>query len=194
MGLDRAAAEAPPGSYPRGEQWEMILDAIELLEEHAIEGSYSTAGALASSSGSEAALASWTGDSAFTFRDGRIYRLDVQVAVYSAAAAFATIERITVQIRQAVNSTTATVLGAALFETQGTSGSGATTKLFQSFVKNSTGADLTGVHLGLTVTRSTGAAANTIYGDGGFPARIVAYDVGAVADLPNLAASAAALT
>lgn len=186
--------DIPPGEYPRGEEMEVILDQIEIMTEECLEATYSTAGALASSSGAEVAVAAFTGDSAYTFLDGRIYRGDVQIAVYSAAAAFATIERITVQVRQAVNSTTATVLGAALFETQGTSSSGATTKFFQIYFKNSTGADLTSVHVGLTVTRSTGAAANTIYGDAAFTARIVVYDVGSVADHTNLAASAASLT
>lgn len=183
-----------PGEYPRGGEMEAVLDEIEWQDTKTRGCSYWTGGTLASSTGAETAFAAWTADQAFTFYDGRIYRLDVQVVVFSAAAAFATIERITVRIRKAVNSTSAQALGEALLETQGTGSTGATVKTFAAFIKNSTGADLTGVHLGLTVTRSTGAASNSIYGDATFPAFITATDVGAVADNTNLAALAISIT
>lgn len=194
MSFDRASADAPPGGYPRSEQWDTVLDHIELLDRRDRGSSYWTGGALASSSGAETAFAAWTGDNSFTFYDGRICRLDVQVVVYNAAVAFSTIERIQINIRKAVNSTVAQLLGSALLETQGTGSSGATVKTFTAFIKNSTGADLTGVHLGLTVQRTTGAASNTMYGDASFPCFIIATDVGAVADHTTLAALATSIT
>jgi hypothetical protein len=191
----RTAAEAPPGSYPRGEQWEAVLDQVEFATEtQARDCSYWTGGALASSSGAETAFVAWTADKSFTFYNGRIYELRVQLAVYSAAAAFGTVERVQVNIRKAVNSTVAQLLGSALLETQGTGSSGATVKGFSAYIANQTGGDLSGVHLGLTVNRVTGAAANTLYGDASFPASIVPVDVGSVADNPNLAALAIAIT
>lgn len=183
------------GGYPRADQVEVMNDQIEFATETQSRGmSYWTGGALASSSGAETAFAAWTADQSFTFYNGRLYRLDVQLAVYSAAAAFATIERVQINIRKAVNSTSAQLLGAALLETQGTGSSGATVKNFAAYIANSTGADLTGVHLGLTINRVTGAAANTMYGDASFPAFITATDVGSVADHANIAALAIEIT
>lgn len=184
-----------PGEFPRGDEIEEMLDEIESLgNSQAADCSYWTGGALASSTGSETAFAAWTADKSFTFRTGRVYRLDVQLAVYSAAAAFATIERVQINIRKAVNSTVAQLLGAALLETQGTGSSGATVKGFSAYIANQTGADLTGVHLGLTIQRVTGAASNTMYGDASFPVTITAVDYGSVTDNPNIAALAIEIT
>jgi hypothetical protein len=172
-------------------------DRVAVVERFAVESrdcSYWTGGALASSSGAETAHAAWTADKSFTFFDGRIYALHVQCLIYNAAAGFGTIERLQMNIRKAVNSTSAQLLGASLHTTQGTGSSGARHVEWTAYIANSTGADLTGVHLGLTINRVTGAAAQTMYGDASFPALIRAQDLGAVADNPNLAGLAVEIT
>jgi hypothetical protein len=167
---------------------------VEFVNNVTGDCSYWTGGALASSSGAETAHAAWTADKTFTFRSGRVYALDAQFMAYHAGGTFGTVERIQVNVRKAVNSVVAQLLGSTLLTTQGTGTSGAQERMCRRYVANQTGADITGVHLGLTVNRITGAAVNSIYGDASFPASITVLDVGSVADNPNLAVIAVEIT
>lgn len=167
---------------------------VEFLNVECRDMSYWTGGALATSSGSETAFAAWTADKAFTLLDGRVYALEVACTVYNAQAAFGTMERVQINIRKAVNSTSAQLLGAALLPTHGAGTGGAAESVFTRYVANQTGADLTGIHIGLTVQRVTGSAVNTLYGDASFPCSVTVRDMGSVANVPNLAALAVEIT
>lgn len=160
--------------------------------------SYSTAGVLANSTnaggGVETAQTAWTADQAFTFEDNHVYALRCQLLAYNGAAGFTTLEREQIRIRKALSSTAAQVLGNYLVTTFGTSTLGAHAHAWTSYIVNSTGTDLTGVHLGFTVDRLTGANDNIIYGDATFPAFIVAEDVGLASNVPNIVAFATAIT
>jgi hypothetical protein len=161
--------------------------------------SYTTAGVLAVSTnaggGVETAMAAWGGaDQAFTFENGHVYAARTQCVVYNGAGTLATLERSQIRIRKAVNSTAAQVLGNCLATTFGTGTAGAQFANWSAYIVNSTGSDLTGVHLGLTIDRLSGANDNTLYGDPTFPTFIILEDVGLSSDNPNIVALAAAIT
>ncbi len=160
----------------------------------AADCSYTTAGDLASTTGAETAMAAWTADASFTIRNARIYALTCQCLVYNTAGAFGTIERAQIRVRKAVNSTSAQQLSIILKETYGSGVGGATGVHWVSYIANTTGADLTNVHLGLTVERTTGANTNRIYGDASFPAIIAVEDIGLTTNNPNLLAIAVDIT
>lgn len=166
----------------------------ELNERGARDCSYSTAGSLANSTGTETAVTAWTADKAWTLKTGHVFALHGQCLVYNAAAGFGTIERLQIRMRKAVNSTAAQILGTHLFLTTGTSSSGASSVRWTSYICNNTGSNLTGVHIGLTVQRVTGSAANHIYGDATFPAMVTVEDLGLIVDNPNLLVIAIAIT
>lgn len=163
-----------------------------------VGASYSTAGALANSTaaggGVETAMTAWTADQSFTFEDGHCYALRCQALIYNGAAGFTTMERAQLRIRKALSSTAAQVLGNYLGTTWGSLTAGAAAAVWTSYIVNATGTDLTGVHLGLTIDRLTGANDNILYGDSTFPAFIVAEDVGLSANVPNITAFAINIT
>lgn len=160
------------------------------------DASYTTAGALVSTTGTEVAMTAWNQqDTAFTFKAGRMYALRSQLVVYNDGANMSVIERTVIRVRKAVNSIVAQQLSTVVAVTFGGSlANGSVNVHWSSYVANNTGADITGVHLGLTAQRQSGANANHIYGDATFPAIVVLEDVGLVSDNPGLLGIATQIT
>lgn len=147
------------------------------------KASYTTQGGLASSTGAEAAMASWSPasngiDTPFTFLSGYLYRVDVTGGVTNSDA-MGTIGLSTVRVRKGVNTTSGQQL---LYSVLGSFGGGSVvTFSIWGFVKNATGADITS-SLGVTIVRSAGAGTNTVWGDANYRFVLAVTRIGLIAN------------
>jgi len=193
------AANAYPfgvGKLPAAALNAAFADLQAQIDAREPDASYSTAGTLATSVAydTEVAMASWTANKAFTFLDGYVYALHAQCLVFNTDTDFQTTERINVKLRKAVGSTSAQILGDTMCASHGMGTLGAVQLVWTSYVANITGADIMGVHIGLSCSRYSGSHDNSIYGDASFPAFVVSENVGRVGDNPNLLAVAVNIT
>lgn len=142
--------------YPSGH----VVTANEFEDE---SSSYTTAGTVASSTGTEVAMASWAGvDTSFTFVNGYLYGLSITGGAYNNGGTLATVERSEVRVRKGVNTTTGLQLLALQVPTLG--GGNVTSFANHGYVKNSSGANIT-TSLGVTIQRTAGASSNSLFGD-----------------------------
>lgn len=144
--------------------------------------------------GAEVALASWTATQLWTFRDGHVYAMHCQCSAYNNNASINVANQVRIRLRKATNSIVAQLLGNTEMVTHGTTVSGAVQHSWTSYIVNSTGADLTGVDIGMTIQRASGADGNALYGDGIFPLSIVGEEVGLASNVPNIVSMSASIT
>lgn len=156
-----------------------------------------TGGTGITSTGAEVALGAWstrptTPGGTITFRAGRIYRLRLAATVATTTAA-PTVELSQLRIRRAVASTAAATLGLWRVPAYNSGTVGPSVNV-SGFVQNATTADIL-VTLGVTLQRLAGTGSHILYGDTAtpLPCSVTCTDVGAVAQLPNIAGIATAL-
>lgn len=162
-----------------------ILNAIQA------DAAFTTAGTLAASSGTEAAMTDWGagGSTTFAFPDGYLSELRLVGGCYDAGTT-GSAGRPIVRVRKGVNNTTGLIVMTIYPVTAG--GSQVMSFTAHSYLKNVTGSPIS-CKFGLTVTKNTGGNAG-IYGDGNVPMMLTVAQLGKTTDLPGLAAVAVALT
>lgn len=166
-----------------------------LIEPSAQEqgASYFTGGAAVTSSGStETAMSTWTSATTYTFAPSQVYELELAGAYYASASSEHTGY---LRVRKGVNSTAGVQLLQAGISTNSVGSTGLDSFTATGFVKNATGANVTSA-LGVTITRSSGAANLVINGDTLIPLVLRVTRLGNTSDanLANLAAIAAPIT
>jgi len=151
---------------------------------------YATGGTLATSSsyGTEVAMTAWTGgDANVVFKNGYLYRADLQINAFQADAARGVL---TIQLHKTVN-TTANIW--QVWQCSGYWVGDYQTYHFVAYLKNSSGGDIT-TPLGLGVTAIEGAGNASINGNATVPCILTVTCIGATADYTALTACATAIT
>lgn len=154
------------------------------------EGTGTTVGTVATSSGTEVAIpaASWTTEPEADFYDGRLYQVDVQVGAFPSAA---TNSITRVRLRKGSATITGTLLCTWWLQMNTQTATTAPTFMLTGYVKNTSGAKVT-TKLSVTNTRHGGAASTSLFMNSStpLPGILVVRDIGAVADWAALAAVA----
>jgi hypothetical protein len=157
-----------------------------------INANATDAGTLLTTS-AEAAVpsASWDAEPEFSFYSHRLYRIDIQVGVFNAAATNS-VSRI--RVRQGSASTSGQQLGfwQASTSTANVSSSSVASFTGQAYAKG--GSQVVTTQLSLTLQRQSGAANISLYGDADMPATVAIIDVGSSEELSGLAVLATEIT